>query len=123
MTCTLDGFRFFLTIVDDFTRCTWVYLLKHKSNTQFLLPQFAIMVKTQFDSQIKTIRSDNGAKFLLKEFFQPNGILHQLSCVDTPQQNAIVKRKHQHILNVARAMKFQSKVPLCFWGDCILTAV
>ena len=64
--------------------------------------------------QIKTIRSDNGAKFLLKEFFQPNGILHQLSCVDTPQQNAIVKTKHQHILNVARAMKFQSKVPLCF---------
>ena len=109
--------------MDDFTRCTWVYLLKHKSNTQFLLPQFAIMVKTQFDSQIKTIRSDNGAKFLLKEFFQPNGILHQLSCVDTPQQNAIVKTKHQHILNVARVMKFQSKVPLCFWGDCILTAV
>ena len=123
MTCTLDGFRFFLTIVDDFTRCTWVYLLKHKSNTQFLLPQFATMVKTQFDSQIKTIRSDNGAKFLLKEFFQPNGILHQLSCVDTPQQNAIVKTKHQHILNVARVKKFQSKVPLCFWGDCILTAV
>ena len=37
-TCTLDRFRFFLTIVDDFTRCTWVYLLKHKSDTQFLLP-------------------------------------------------------------------------------------
>ena len=49
-TCTLDRFRFFLTIVDDFTRCTWVYLLKHKSDTQFLLPQFATMVKTQFDS-------------------------------------------------------------------------
>ena len=78
--------------MDDFTRCTWVYLLKHKSNTQFLLPQFATMVKTQFDSWIKTIRSDNGIEFLQKDFFQSNGILHQLSCVDTPQQNAIVER-------------------------------
>ena len=122
-TCTIEGYKYFLTIVDDFSRCTWVYLLKLKSDTQFVIPNFANMVKTQFNISIKTIRSDNGTEFYLKDFFHSNGILHQLTCVDTPQQNAIVERKHQHILNVARALKFQSHVPLCFWGDCILTAV
>ena len=87
------------------------------------LPQFAIMVNTQFNSKIQTIRSDNGTEFFLKDFFHSNGILHQLACVDTSQQNAIVERKHRHILNVARALIFQSNVPLFFWGDCVLTAV
>ena len=73
-----------------------------------MIPQFATMIETQFDKKIKCIRSDNGTEFYLKGFFKSKGILHQLSCVDTPQQNVIVERKHQHILNVARALKLQS---------------
>ena len=122
-TCTVEGFRYFLTIVDNFSRCTWVYLLKNKSDTQFFIPNFVNMVHTQFHASVKTIRSDNGTTFFLREFFHSKGILHQLSCVDTPQQNAIVERKHHHIFNVARALKFQSNLPLCLWGDCILTAI
>ena len=70
--------------MDDFSRCTWAYLLKLKLDTQFLIPNFVNMVKTQFNKSIKTIRSDNGTEFYLKDFFHSNGILHQLSCVDTP---------------------------------------
>ncbi|XLR43461.1 hypothetical protein S83_028121, partial [Arachis hypogaea] len=68
-------------------------------------------------------RSDNGAEFMcLKSYFLKNGIMHQTSCVGTPQQNGTVERKHRHILNVACALRFQGSLPISFWGECILTA-
>ncbi|XP_074365665.1 uncharacterized protein LOC141706743 [Apium graveolens] len=70
-------------------------------------------------------RSDNGTEFTnhaVTELLQSQGIIHQMSCAHTPQQNGRVERKHQQLLNIARALKFQSHLPNPFWGDFILTA-
>lgn len=57
----------------------------------------------------------------MKSYFEEHGILHQISCVKTPQQNGRVERKHRHIINVARALRFQAKLPIEFWGECVLS--
>lgn len=49
-------------------------------------------------------------------------MLHQSSCTNTPQQNGVAERKNRHLLEVARALSFQTKVPKYLWGDAILTA-
>lgn len=120
---SLDGDRYFLTIVDDCTRFTWIYLMKNKAETRVHLVNFVAYIKTQFSKTIKIIRSDNGPEFNMINFFNTEGIVHQTSCVETPEQNGIVERKHQHILNVTRALIFQANIPMSFWNYAVIYAV
>ena len=50
------------------------------------------------------------------------GIIHQSSCIDTPQQNGVAKQKNRHVLDVARSIMFTMNVPKIFWGEVNLTS-
>ncbi|GJX52152.1 putative RNA-directed DNA polymerase [Tanacetum coccineum] len=120
-----EGYRYFLTIVDDFSRAVWVYLIKSKDEVFGYFVEFVNLIANQFLKRIKVIRSDNGTEFInnkMEKILKEKGIIHQTSCAYTPQQNGIAERKHRHLLNVARSLLFQGNIPLCFWTDCILTA-
>ena len=83
------------------------------------------MVKNQFAKVVKVVRSDNGSEFTsepMQQFYYEHGILRENTCVDTPQQNGRVEHKHHHILNVARALRFQANLPIEFCSECVLTA-
>ncbi|GJQ91627.1 putative RNA-directed DNA polymerase [Tanacetum coccineum] len=93
--------NYFLTIVDDFSRAV------------------------QFEKQTKRVRCDNGGEFTsndMLEFYNENGIMLETTCPDTPQQNGVVKRKHRHLLEIARALRTGANLPKRLWGECILTA-
>ena len=120
---SIHGHRYFLTVVDDYSKVVWIYLMKHKSDVSSMVKSFILMVATQFNAKVKIIRSNNGPEFALKDFFATQGIIHQTSCIETPQQNGVVECKHQQILNVTRALLFQSNLPNLFWNFAVSHAV
>nr|KYP41111.1 Retrovirus-related Pol polyprotein from transposon TNT 1-94 [Cajanus cajan] len=120
---TYDGFRYFLTLVDDKSRFTWIYMLQNKSDCIKNIPQIFAYVENQFQTKIKSFRSDNVRELHFKDFFLEKGVLHQFLCVERPKQNSVVERKHLHILNIARTLMFQSNVPIKIWGDYVKTVV
>jgi Integrase core domain/GAG-pre-integrase domain len=104
-----NHFKYFVTFIDDYSRTTWVYLLKAKSDVFLYFQEFYIFIENQYNAKIKTFRSDNGTEYVNKknlEFFKQKGILHQTTCVNTPQQNGISERKNKHLLEVTRAILF-----------------
>ena len=101
-------------------------VLRKKAEATAVIKEFILMVETQFGKKIKVVRSDNayelGLSKELSMFFKDRGIVHQTSCPHTPQQNGIVERKHRYLLETARAVIFQSSMPLRYWGEGVLFA-
>lgn len=100
--------------------------MQHKSEFLEKFTTFCNYVHNHFDRNVKTIRSDNAPEFSDAapiNFYQKHGIIQQTSCPHRSQQNSRVERKHRQILELSRALKFQSGVALEFWGDCVMTTV
>lgn len=91
---TYNNKRFFVTIVDDYSGFTWLFLIQFKSEVIVVLRDFLTRIQNLFSTSVKVLRTDNGCEFFSHEFkslMSTLGILHQTSCVYTPQQNGVVE--------------------------------
>ncbi|KAJ9552315.1 hypothetical protein OSB04_016360 [Centaurea solstitialis] len=114
-----------LVIVDDFSRFTWVYFLKTKDETSGLIKSFVTRVENQSNLKVKVIRSDNGTEFKnsdINSFCDEKGIEKQYSAPRTPQHNGVAERRNRTLIEAARSLLADSKLPITFWAEAVNTA-
>jgi hypothetical protein len=120
----LKGEKYFMLLVDDYTRMTAVCFLKNKSKAFENFKIYKEMVENEMDSRIKCLRSDNGGEFTSKEFMdycRSHGIKRQFSVARTPQHNGVVERKNRTVQEMARTMLMDSKLTDIFWTQAVHT--
>ncbi|GJS41189.1 putative ribonuclease H-like domain-containing protein [Tanacetum coccineum] len=111
-----------LVVTDDFSRFSWVFFLATKDETPEILKNFITGIENQSDHKVKTIRSDNGTEFknrIMNEFCEMKGIRREFSVARTPQQNGVAERKNRTLIEAARTMLADSKLPTTFWVEAV----
>ena len=120
------GARYFLSLVDDFSRKVWVHFLKHKNEAFKVFEEWKVLVETQTGRKLRKLRTDNGLEFCddkFKTLCKENGIARHLTVRGTPQQNGLVERFNRTILERVRCMLNHSGLPKSFWAEAVSTAV
>ncbi|XP_021996052.1 uncharacterized protein LOC110893241 [Helianthus annuus] len=111
-----------LVITDDFSRFSWVYFLEAKSETAEVLKSFIPLIENVTKLKVKSIRSDNGSEFKNQTFISfcaEKGIHLQYSAARTPQQNGVAECKNRTLIEAARTMLVDSKLPIIFWAEAV----
>ncbi|CAI7732484.1 unnamed protein product, partial [Closterium sp. NIES-53] len=120
------GAEYFLTIVDVYTRMTWVYVLSKKSDVaETVKTDWLPMVERQQDRLVKAIRIDQGEEFLSKDFslwLKKNGIRHSLTMPYSPAMNGIAERAKWTITETARGLLIEAGLSDYFWPDAVRSA-
>lgn len=125
-TNSLNGARYFLLFIDDYSRMTFIYFLKNKSEAFSRFKEFKLVVENQLSKKIKILRSDNGLEFCNKDFqsyLKQAGIIHQKSNCYTPEQNGLCERANRTVVEKAKCLLYDAKLNKRFWAEAANTAV
>ncbi|KAJ0458572.1 putative RNA-directed DNA polymerase [Helianthus annuus] len=122
---SITGDTYCLVVTDDYSRFSWVSFLKTKVETFDSLMALFKKIENLYQRRIKRIRSDNSTEFKnnkMEEFCDERGILHEFSAPYTPQQNGVAERKNRTLIETARTMLADSKLPINFWAEAVSAA-
>nr|GEZ20574.1 hypothetical protein [Tanacetum cinerariifolium] len=122
---SINGKKYVLVIVDDYSRYTWTYFLRSKDETPEVLIISSGLSKEDFMLKLELFELTKGIKFLnktLHAYFASKGINNQTFVTRTPEQNGVVERRNRTFVEVARTMLSAAKVPLFFWAEVIAIA-
>ncbi|GKD82291.1 putative ribonuclease H-like domain-containing protein, partial [Tanacetum coccineum] len=116
---------YYLVVTDDFSRFSWVFFLATKDETTKILKTFITGIENLIDLGVKVIRCDNRTEFknrVMNQFCEIKGIKREFSVARTPQQNGVAEKKNRTLIEVARTMLADSKLPTTFWAEAVNTA-
>lgn len=122
---TPGGCRYYVTMIDDHSRFTFVYFLKRKSEVEEKIRGFVRMVETQVGRKPRAIRSDQGGEYsskTLRQFYVDEGIQPQYTAAYSPQQNGISERKNRSLCEMARCMLLEAGLDQKYWAEAVNTA-
>nr|GEW31662.1 hypothetical protein [Tanacetum cinerariifolium] len=104
---SINGKRYVLVIVNDYSRYNWTHFLRSKDETPEVLINFLRLVQRGLQAQVRIVRTDKGMEFLyqtLHAYFAAEGILHQMSVARLPEQNDVVERQNRTLVEADRTM-------------------
>ncbi|KAH9662167.1 hypothetical protein KPL70_024758 [Citrus sinensis] len=122
---SLSGGRYFMSLIDDYSRKVWIYILKTKDQALEKFKVWKSLVENQSGFKLKCLRTDNGLEFCSKEFeefCQKHGIKRHKTVRFTPQQNGLAERMNRTLVDKTRCMLINSKLPRSFWAEAVNTA-
>jgi hypothetical protein len=123
-TRSIDGYLYYLVIVDHFSKYVWLYPMKQKSDVFSIFIQFKSIVEKYFNLPIVSLFSDNGGEFIkLRTFLANNGISHLTTPPHTPEVNGTAERRHRHIVETGRALLHYANLPSQLWSYAFTTVV
>lgn len=121
-----SGALYFISFIDDKSRHTNVFFLKHKSDAFKAFQDYKAQAEAQCEKKIRILRTDGGGEFVNNEFnnFCTNeGILRQVTTRYTPQLNGVAERKNRTIVEAARSLLAATNLDQIFWQEAVATAV
>ncbi|GJV94210.1 retrovirus-related pol polyprotein from transposon TNT 1-94 [Tanacetum coccineum] len=122
---SINGKKYILVIVDDYSRFTWVKCLRSKDEAPDFIIKFLKMIQVRLKAPVRQIRTYNGTEFVnqtLRDYYEKVGISHETSIARSPQQNGVVERRNRTLIEVARTMLIYAKALLFLWAEAVATA-